>query len=180
MKLAGTWGRTFGFTSLAALECLGCSRTIYVRQPLSSNDIESVNAEARDHNVDVTLRTDEGDKTTTGTGTGLSIGITRVMWQGDIVKTSSLLKVHAVDHAAGAGEGLGIGALSGVFIGGLFGLATASSNNSGGPELTVSPGFAALIGALVCSLPGALIGAIVGGAVGDRTTYVFDENPASR
>jgi hypothetical protein len=67
-----------------------------------------------------------------------------------------------------------------VFIGGLFGLATASSNNSGGPELTVSPGFAALIGALVCSLPGALIGAIVGGAVGDRTTYVFDENPASR
>jgi hypothetical protein len=105
---------------------------------------------------------------------------TNVMWRANVVKTSTLLRVHTVNHGAGAVEGLTVGALSGVFIGGsLFGLAAANSDNSGGPyQPTFSPGAAALLGALVFLIPSALIGAGIGTVVGDRTTFVFDESPA--
>jgi len=173
----GDRARVCGFTSLVALTCLGCTRTIHIQQPLSSNDIQSVNAAVWGQDADVTLRTDSRDQTTTGPGSGLSIAATNVMWRANVVKTSTLLRVHTINHGAGAAEGLTIGALSGVCIGGF--LAAAISNNSGGPdESTISPGAAALLGALLFLIPSALIGAGIGTVVGDHTTFVFDESPA--
>jgi hypothetical protein len=175
LAFAGKRGCAGGFVSLVALACLGCSRTIHLRQPLSSSDIQSVNEEVHDDDVDVTLRTDDGAKETRDV-TVLSVSTTRVKWQGDAVRTASLLQVHAVDRGAGLAEGASIGALSGVLLGAGIGWATLH-NNSGG-FITFSPGDAALVGALVFLIPGVLIGTLVGGVVGDRTTFVFDESPA--
>ena len=175
----------------------GCTSTRTIARPLDPAALAAVNAEARDRDVDIVLRSVAdgapapmavaGSTGGATSGVRLELGLERASWEDEAGARRSvpIESVREIRHlSAGhprltAGlKGAGLGLLLGAAAGAVLGL-IASPSGSCEPDrfclIIFSPAQYAAVGAAIFGGGGLIAGGIFGAVIGDHTSVSLDD-----
>jgi hypothetical protein len=168
----------YRISCVASLALCACSTTTAMSSPIAPADLTTLNNDLRGQEVELRFTRANPD---VARSSAVSVDASKVLWTDQSggrqsVPVDALQSLSYVSGPRGAGDGFGLGFLSGAIAGGLLGF-SSGDDPSCGTEVYFcihgSRGEKAVVGAVLLGLVGGIVGAIIGANEGHHRIVRF-------